>query len=85
MKLLHRIFHGDFRPADGIRYSESYNRRMHENFQAHQTFRDSLQEEQREAFDGLMEMDIELSGQAQEDNYIAGMKSGIQLMQEVFS
>ena len=28
------------------------------------------------------EMDIELSGRAQEENYIAGMKAGIQLMLE---
>lgn len=83
MRLLHSIFHGEFRPADGIKYSKSYNRRMHENFVAHQIFRESLQEEQRDAFDGLMEMDIELSGQAQEENYIAGMKSGIHLMLEV--
>ena len=72
MRLLHSIFHGEFRPADGIKY-----------FVAHQIFRESLQEEQRDAFDGLMEMDIELSGQAQEENYIAGMKSGIHLMLEV--
>ena len=30
----------------------------------------------------LEEMDIELSGRAQEENYIAGMKAGIQLMVE---
>ena len=81
-KLFKRIFHGDFRPADGMDYSRAYKRWMKENYEAHQRFRKTLKKGQLEAFDELEEMDIELSGRAQEENYIAGMKAGSQLMVE---
>ena len=83
-KLFKRIFHGDFRPADGMDYSRAYKRWMKENYEAHQRFRKTLKKGQLEAFDELEEMDIELSGRAQEENYIAGMKAGIQLMVEAY-
>ncbi len=38
-KLFKRIFHGDFRPADGMDYSRAYKRWMKENYEAHQRFR----------------------------------------------
>ena len=81
-KLFKSIFHGDFRPADRMNYSRAYKRWMNENYEAHQRFRKLLKKGQLEAFDELEEMDIELSGRAQEENYIAGMKAGIQLMLE---
>ena len=74
-KLFKRIFHGDFRPADGMDYSRAYKRWMKENYEAHQRFRKTLKKGQLEAFGELEEMDIELSGRAQEENYIAGMKA----------
>ena len=41
-KLFKRIFHGDFRPADGMDYSRAYKRWMKENYEAHQRFRKTL-------------------------------------------
>lgn len=82
MNMFKRIFHGSFRPADTMKYSSSYIRFMHENYNVHQEFRNMLQGEEKEVFDQLEEMDIELSALAQEENYIAGMKAGIRLMLE---
>lgn len=81
-KLLKRIFHGDFRPADHLGYSKAYKRQMYENCKVHQRFRRMLKKNQLKAFDELEEMDIELSGMSQEETYIAGMKAGIQLLME---
>lgn len=85
MELFKSIYHGDFRPADGIRYSDAYDSELRGNFAAHQKFRETLQEEQRMAFDELRENDMALSGRCLEENYILGMKMGIQLMMEVFN
>ena len=83
MNLLHRIFHGDFCPADGIEYSEAYKKQKRETFFAYQAFYETLDREQKERLEEFLELDTELSGMAQEEHYIEGTKIGILLMLEV--
>ena len=86
MEVIRRIYNGDYRPADnGGMESKEYQEARDLAYQAYEQFGEKLTPEQKEAFDHLMDLHLDVFLCGNEEAFIQGARAGAQILLDLLA
>lgn len=82
--IIKEIFYGNRGASDSFTMPEEYRRKSKESLKKIDEFSQALNEEQRAAFNAILDKELDIGGDAEEAFFVEAMKIGIRLGGEAF-